>query len=287
MLVKLLATIPDTYQVYVSDNGGFTEVDTLEARHNTVIEKTDAVIPMFANWNRAMYGPQTDYIVIPSDDDLYLENAFAIIEGEIRKNPEADLFVFGHNNIDENNNILSSWTPLKYQTYDAPYGFDVFRLGVDARMPSIVFKKSLLDRIGYFDEHFLMTAADSDLIQRSLLLGKSVFVPRLVSCYRVWNKGFTAQTNTSDNWLNEVGRWTEKIAALAETELLKVGTAFNKQQFVDEIYARNLMSGAANKIKFEGGLSARRYVFSHSFPHKATLLTKLKLLKLIIKSFLG
>lgn len=54
------------------------------------------------------------------------------------------------------------------------------------RMPSVFFKKSFLDKIGYFDEkNFNLTAADSELIQRSLLLGKVAFIPKIVSSYRV------------------------------------------------------------------------------------------------------
>lgn len=287
MLLKLLASIPDAYDVYVSDNGGFTDRKLLGTRQHMSIATTDTVIPMFANWNRAMHGPQTEYVVIPSDDDLYLENGFATIEAELRKNPEADVLVFGHRNIDESDRTLSSWAPSQYRQFDAPHGFDVFRFGVEARMPSIVFRKSLLDRIGYFDENFQQTAADSDLVHRALLLGTSVFVPSIVSCYRVWNKGGTALTIASDTWLNEVARWTGKIASLAGTELRNANKVFDAQQFMDEIYARNLMSGVANKLKTEGGGSARRYLFRHRYPRRATVVTHLNLVKLIIKSFLG
>jgi len=80
MLLKLLTSIPDACEVHISDNGGFTESGKLEERHNMAITKTDSVIPIFANWNRAMAGIRSPYVRIPSDDDLYLGNAFTEIE---------------------------------------------------------------------------------------------------------------------------------------------------------------------------------------------------------------
>jgi len=152
-------------------------------------------------------------------------------------------------------------------------------------MPSIVFKKTLLDRIGYFDDGFKLTAGDSDLVQRSLIYGKALFVPKIISCYRIWGGASTSQTIASDMWLDEVGAWTGKIASTAELVFQKVNAKFDKKQFIDEVYARNLMSGAENKMKLEGGKSARSFVFSHRYPYYSTTITKLKLVKQMIRTF--
>ena len=285
MLLNLVSTIPDSYEVYVSDNGGFTDVGRFGGRPNIVIDKTETVIPVFGNWNRAIAGVRSPYVAIPSDDDLYLENAITEIGQEIRQNPDVDVFIFGHHHIDEHNRVMSSWVPAGRRKFDPPFGFNVFKFGVEARMPCIVFRKSLLNRIGCFDETFKITAGDSDLVQRALIFGTSLFVPKVMACYRIWSGGSTSQTISSEAWLPEIDYWTRKIAVAAVPEFRRVQATFDQEQYVDEIYARNLMAGADNKMKTDGGKSARKYIFGNRFPSHSMLLTKMKLLKLIIRSF--
>lgn len=82
---------------------------------------------------------------------------------------------------------------------------------IQARMPAIFFKKDFLDRIGYFDtDNFKITAADSELIQRALILGKSLYIPEVIANYRMWGGNLTNKTIASDQWLIEVARWTKE-----------------------------------------------------------------------------
>lgn len=271
--------------VNVSDNGMLVSAKMKNLTSNVTIVGDSNVIKIFDNWNRALDGLNVDVLAIPSDDDLYLENGFEIIEEEIRKNQDCDVFVFGNHFIDENDKVFSTWIPRKYERFEAPEGFNLFKYGVDARMPCIFFRKSLLDRIGYLDRQFELTAADSELVQRALLYGNALFVPRVVGCYRVWGGALTSMKIASDNWLEEIGLWTNKISVLAAEEFGKAGRHFDAKRLVDEIYARNLIAGASNKVKSGAGCEARRYLYDHRFPWKATLPTKLDYIHVYLKSY--
>lgn len=285
LLQKLLASIPCHIMVNVSDNGMLVSPKINNLTSNITIVGDSTVINMFDNWNRAFHGLNVEVMAIPSDDDLYLEDGFEIIEEETRKNPDCDVFVFGNHYIDENDKVFSTWIPRGYEKFEAPEGFNIFRYGVDARMPCIFFRKALLDRIGYLDSRFELTAADSELVQRALLYGRALFVPKVVGSYRVWGGALTAKKIASDHWLEEIGVWTDKISTLAVEEFGKVGKHFDRQRFVDEIYARNLIAGASNKIRSGENGAARKYLFEHRFPKRATLVTKLNYLRVYLKSY--
>ncbi len=111
-------------------------------------------------------------------------------------------------------------------------------------MPSVFFKKRFLDKIGYFDDKkFSLTAADSELIQRALLLGKVVYVPEIVSSYRVWQGSLTYEKIASSEWLEEIELWHEKISMLGINNSVNI---FDWKYYRGEIFARNLLAGLSN-----------------------------------------
>ncbi|VVS90862.1 NAD-dependent epimerase/dehydratase family protein [Desulfoluna spongiiphila] len=277
LLEKLLCSIPHNIKISISDNGNF--ISPKVKNKNISYFSTQQIIPMFENWNNALRNiDHCKYVVVPSDDDIYYNNSFGIIENEIWNNPDIDIFIFGHNLMDENEHIISSYCPRSYKKYNPAEGFSEFQSGVLARMPSVVFKKTFLDKVGYFDESFQITAADSELIQRALLFGKALFVPTIISGYRVWSGGLTAKKIATKEWMDEIELWTNKTAKIAFEQLTINGFKFNKAKFKDEIFAQNLLAGLLSLVKAKRYRQAILHLNSFRFPRKARLITKLRLL---------
>jgi len=283
-LQELLDTIPANFpgSVIVNDNGNFVN-DSIKSKYGdfrfiSLVDK----IEMFANWNSVIASVDTEWFILPSDDDLFYPNSFKFIEEELRNNPDGDIFIFGYNVIDENGQILNSWNPEKAQVLNSPDGFKVFLKGVDGRCPSIIFRTEFAKKMGNFDESFIYTAADSLLIQKCLLYGKSVFVQKIISGYRTWPNNLTTQLISTTDWLNKVEQWTSIIAGLLQKDFSSVMGSERIINFKDEIYARNLLSGIKNKRGKEGILSALQFFMQSRFPFHADLNTRLRIIKAIV-----
>ena len=279
LLTQLIGTIPATQPVFVSDNAGSMRSHSFAFGCNVTISHAETLIPMFANWNRALslVTEQVTHVLIPSDDDLYLPQAFDHMATAISVHPDADIYVFGCDLVDGAGNQRRGYVPKCREFLDQGRGFFKFEHGVDARMPAVMFRKDFLAEIGAFDETFQLTAADSDLIQRALLLGRSVFVPRVVGLYRVWAGSLTHSRQATSEWMREIDLWTDKIIRLLENGQRPAGDVVDVERFKDEIVAQNLLSGIAGLIARGEYNSARAFISQFQVPASAKFRTKLSL----------
>lgn len=236
---------------------------------------------MFENWNAAAHMIQEDdaYFSVPSDDDVYLPHAFATIQNTISQwaHEGVDIFIFGHIVIDAEGVRSPGYCPAQLSVHEAPSGFRHFPFGVAARMPSIFIRKAFFDRIGGFDESFLLTASDSDFVQRALLSGKSLFVPAVVAGYRVWPGGATAQSRSSDAWMVEICRWANKTrSALTDLDSwMSLGVP--PDRVGDEIVAANLLSAVHSLCRAREWDSADRLMRAYACLPYARRRTRLRL----------
>ena len=283
LLEKLLSTIPSQLKVTVSDNGAFTNQELKEKFQNTKFISHNNVLDVFANWNVAAKNVNSTWVIIPSDDDIFYEEAFTIIENYIEKYPNADMLMFGHDLVNENDEKLKGWNINEELEFSSPLGFDIFKFGVDARMPSVVFKTSLLKKLNYFDESYKLTAGDSDLIQRALLNGNVVFIPKIISAYRVWDGALTSQKIATKLWLDEIDFWQDKISQLGIKAFKSKGlNPLNFSKIKDEVYGRNLIAGLSNKRKKGNIFDTMKFLLGNRFPWRANHKTKLQILKAVL-----
>lgn len=279
LLAQLIRTIPSDIRIFVSDNArsmcGYSSMFS----DNVLISHSDTLIPMFANWNRALGLVPDDvtHVLIPSDDDLYLPQAFVSMAQAVIEHPKADVFVFGCGLVDEAGRQRHGYTPKSLEIMDQGQGFLKFANGVDARMPGVLFRKDFLSRIGTFDEAFELTAADSDLIQRSLLLGRSVFIPLVVGLYRVWPGSLTHSRQASDEWMNEIEIWTDKIVGLLKSGYGPEEARLNAVHYKGEIVAQNLLAGVAGLIGRHEYKEAHKFISRYETPASAKFRTQLSL----------
>lgn len=280
-LVRLLHTIPSNYsgKVLISDNGSSVTEEIKEEFNKFSFICSEQKLEMFQNWNVAVDNVRTEWFVLPSDDDLFCLNSFDKIDEILSDNPLIDIFVFGHNVIDEKDTILSTWSPDKILNLNAVDSFKVFFKGVDARCPSIIIRTELARKMGKFDESFEYTAADSLLIQKCLLYGKSLFVPAVISSYRVWPNNFTSQLISTKGWLNKISMWTERIGLILKKDFSNEFSEKKIKNFKDEIFARNLLAGIHNKKEKEGTYEAIKFAIQNRFPFHADFRTQVVLIK--------
>lgn len=274
LLSKLVQTIPEQVKVSISDNGSFLSSEIFTERPATVVHKTDRVLGIFENWNNAVKYLDTDWICIPSDDDIFYPQAFEEFEQAIIQYPNANIIVFGHHVIDENESIISTWVPTEAD-FKSGEGYGIFRYGVMARMPAILFRRSSFLELGGFDEFYQLTAGDSDIIQRVLLSGSSVFIPKVTSAYRVWPGNLTSRRAATKEWMDEIVYWQNKI----KKELcLKNYSEKKSNQITHEVIIRNLISGLEKlAIQNQGLLPALKFISVVKYPLGAHLKSHLRL----------
>lgn len=281
-LESLLASIGDSFFLYVSDNAGLTEKKLFEKFSDIHVISSDVVLPMYENWNRSIEINDCDYIAMTSDDDLYVEGALGIVNKYLDEYTP-DVAIFGHFYIDEHNNIIGEYVPMEKVFLRPPEGFSEFKYDVSARTPSVFYKRSFLDKIGLLDCNFKVTAADSELIQRALLLGSVLFVPEVVSKYRVWESNTTYNNIATSKWLEEIDIWTQKISKIG-FEKTEFFTKKFSDNYSDEIYARNLYAGLSNLLKRREYKGALEFKAAARWPSHALAKTKLRILLLLLKA---
>ncbi len=283
-LIKLLKTIPASFtgKVVVSDNEGHVTPEIKNTFSNVTFISTNHKLDMFQNWNVALENVTTEWFVMPSDDDLFCKGSFEKIDLILKQNPQGDIFIFGHNVIDENDSIISFWTPEKFKSFENVEGFKTFMKGVAARCPSIIMRTELVKKMELFDESLEFTAADSLLIQKCLLYGKSFFVPEIISSYRVWPNNFTNQLVATKRWMDKIEMWVDKLGYVLKTDFFNFFTEAQIKNIKDEIYAQNLLAGISKIRKSDGFLAMLSYIRENRCPYRADFKTQLVFIKVIL-----
>ena len=280
----LLNSIPSNIDVVISDNGSYCTTEFKEEFGNRKFIGSDLVVDVIKNWNNAVTNLDTEWICVASDDDIFFANAFDLFDKYSNQNPDAEVIIFGHTNIDEHGKAINSWKIDELKILEAPNGYNVFRFGVDARVIGVFFKKDLYNQIGKFDEAYKVTASDSDFIQLALLKGKSIIVPEISVGYRVWEKSMTGQLIATKQWIDEVIYWQSKIAKELKSQ------NFNEREIrrnTNEVIALNLKEALFSLRKQNKNLStALKFLQQFPYPKYATIRTQLSIIKCLLKVFL-
>jgi glycosyltransferase involved in cell wall biosynthesis len=280
-LSKILKSIPTGIKTIVSDNGSYLPKEFIAGFDNVNFMQQTPVVDVIINWNKCIKAVDTEWFMLPSDDDLYYDDSFEIIEHYLSKYNDADLLIFGHNVIDKDANEISNWVPGSEVEYVGPYGYDIFKYGVESRFPGMVFKTSKVNQLGNLDESYKLTAADSKMIQQVMLSGKVVFINKVIGAYRTWPQNSTALTSGTIGWLKEIDKWQNEMESFIKTNI----KGFNLKRFVnikDEVYARNLLE-SITKIKSVSGFKATcTFMRNIRFPWKANFSTRLRIIKTLL-----
>ncbi|WP_419801113.1 glycosyltransferase [Mucilaginibacter sp.] len=279
MLKKILDTIPRTIRVIISDNGSSVPDEFVSFYHDFTFVKTSRLLEPLENWNNCINLVKTEWFTIPSDDDLYYCNSFELIAKYLKSDHLSDTLIFGHNVINETDKVIDSWKPNTYKKMSPPFSYSIFKYGVDARFPGLIFKKNIVMMNGGFDTSYKITAGDSKLIQQCLLKGTVTFIPEVLAAYRVWHNNSTTLTLGTTEWLNEIDRWQDEILVEAVFFFGIKGIKIDQKNIKDEVYAKNLIGGILSNKRNSGFIRAVKFINSVRFPWRAKLSTKLRILK--------
>ena len=197
----------------------------------------------------------------------------------IKQNPSVGMIVFGHNEIDANGVILRSWVPEYDGVLLPQYAFRLFSSGVNARMPSILFRRDAYKECGGVNSSFKLTAGDSELIQRMAIRFPTRFVPAIISGYRVWEGGLTHKRIATKLWSDEIEIWM----GMLDDELRATDwgrSRLFRRCIQDEIRLQNISAGLAKL----GTISDRwDFLRLKRYPILARLRTHLRVLKFMLK----
>jgi len=280
-LRALLRSLPAGVAAWVSDNGALLPPEFRQEFPDVQFKSLPgAPVGMFANWNSAARMATTDWVLVPSDDDIYYADSFDRIGAALDAHPSAGIVVFGHHVVGDAYEIVASWCP-EAAVLRAPHGFEPFKRGVHARMPAIAFRRTALEELGYFDERYVYAASDSDLVQRALLAYDAVYVPEIVAGYRVWQQGATRTTLATPGWLADIEYWGSKMERLLRAIPEYAGQA---RQVREELYASNLLAGLG-LLRRQGASAECRAHFRRSrFPLRARWTTQLRILYQVVRT---
>lgn len=283
-LHKLLGSIPNSIPVVISDNGSFIQNELDIYSNIRAIDHTDKILSMFDNWNNAVRLVKTNWFIIPGDDDLFLEGGLQYVLQIIQKYKDVEsvgMFIFGHKIVNEYNLQTDGWVPNEETICFSPQGFNNFKYGVPARVPSIVFNTKKFYACGGFDTQFSFTAGDSFLIQKMALNYSYVLIPQEISAYRVWESNFTNTSIYTKAWFDQIKLWLDLLADQLIDKHKELGIDIHKIQNIillnNELYALLLMGkkGISRHKRF-------KFIDEIGWPHQIGLLNYLKLIKSIL-----
>ena len=283
LLEQLIHTVTSKeVNIVICDNGCFLDQNFVKDNPHVSVQRVDPVVGMFQNWNNSIRLVKSKWFMLPSDDDVFYPDSFDNINRALFENDDSDIIIFGHNVIDGNDNVMSSWAPKENKTYPIGNGLEQFIWGVDARLPSIIFKTELLKKVGLIDESFECTAADSLFIQRYLAFGKATFVTQILSGYRTWPENYTNILNGTPKWLKDIDKWQDNLTSLMQEANISTSYNYNVSQIKDEVYANNLIQSIKVQIKNKGKIGALNFLLTNRYPTRARLITHLRIIKMLV-----
>ena len=209
-LKNLVESIPEEYPICISDNGRFVN-DSFINRKNVKIHHLDNVIPLFENWNNAIEMVETEWFMIPGDDDVVLIDKLPLVEKYLENYNDCAFLAFAYETINEYGKKTKEWHPSRTGYFDKIEGFRIIERGVPYRCPAIVINTAKSRSIGNYDTDFSYTAGDSLYIQRLALEYPSVVIDEVIGQYRVWDNNYTNQKLFSIEWFDQIQLWQNKL----------------------------------------------------------------------------
>lgn len=189
------------------------------------------------NSNRCLSAAKTEIVCLLHDDDEFLPTYFDEIIPAMLVNKEIDLAYTGRKMVDQNDVLIVDQIikdGKKIYTYKAGALLNFMLLHkkvptytVPINTPGLVFRKSLFDKVGKFDER-IDTHCDTDFLLKVLSLSKKVlYINEPLYVGKIWY-GLSGRTKTSER--GEV--------FFAEKEVIDNFLLFAKKNHLTEIVSQ-------------------------------------------------
>ena len=276
-LKAFVEKIPEKYQVCISDNGNFIP-DGFFRRRNIKIKHLDEVVPMYANWNSAIDMVETEWFIMPGDDDIVKTDRLEQIERFIDLYSDCAYLAFAYDIVDEFGNITGGWKPMETLKFNKVDGFRYIQRSVPFRWPSIVINAKRSREVGNLDVGFEYTAGDSFYLQIMAIRYPIAVINENVGQYRVWSSGYTNTLIFSKGWFEKIDLWQQKLSTLLKKEKV---TGIDLEKLHDQAMCDNLTCALhLNKNKnIKERINLIRQI---GWPWRCDAISQLRLLKKIL-----
>ena len=163
-------------------------VEEYNEQHDNILHiKVDGVDPIGTSMNRCIEYATGDYLCIWNVDDLRTPDSIEVMAKALDENPDVD-FVYG------NYIIVSKFGSVEGQYVDETGREDELTTGMILG-PYFMFRKSLLEKSGVFDEQ-LVQGADYDLALRLAFNAKGLHLPINLGYYLNEGLGQSTKPNS-------------------------------------------------------------------------------------------
>ena len=263
-LLKLLSAIPHDIPVKISDDSSTLKREELPEGLIVDIKPASKGRSIFENWNRASDMVQSEWFIIPGDDDIIYWEKLPLVTEAIKKYSDAGLIIFGHDYIDETDKVIDSWMPDEEIYANSREAFKYFQYGVSARWPAIVFNTAKFREMGKFDIEFQNTAADSYLIQKLALNYPVALISKKIGAYRLWSNQLTSSLIVTKSWFEQLELWMNKL----QKDLDHVGNdcLYDLNQIKTRIYFENQVASLSQMRELKKGGRWQRFIFLSELP---------------------
>ena len=147
----------------------------------------DKVIPLYTAWNKCISKSTSEYVCVWNIDDLRTPNSIEVMAKALDENPDVD-FVYG--------------SFLIVNNFGSDVGYLVNEMGRESELttgmilgPFFMFRRSILDKCGMFDEQF-KSGGDFDFAMRLARAGNGLCLPDILGFYL--NEGTGLSTDGSE-----------------------------------------------------------------------------------------
>jgi len=158
-----------------------------EIHDNIFHIQVDGVDPIGVSMNRCIENASGDYLCIWNVDDLRTPNSIEVMANTLDENPDVD-FVYG------NYYVVPSFLSTQGYLVDETGREDELTSSIILG-PFFMFRKTLLEKSGWFDEQ-LVQGADYDLALRLALNGKGLHIKDILGYYLNEGMGQSTKPNS-------------------------------------------------------------------------------------------
>ncbi len=181
---------PSVKVVSLSENTGFTggniEGYRVSSGHYIVLLNNDAKLS--ERWLEHMVA------AVESDPDIGFCSSKIVIDGTLMIDSAGDVFT-------------SAFTGTKLGEYEEEGNFVQRRLVPGACAAAVIYKREMLDEIGFLDPDFFLNHEDTDLNMRAWLAGwKCLFVPEAVAYHKV-STSIVPMSDTAVYYFSRNNEW--------------------------------------------------------------------------------
>ena len=242
-------------------------VERYAAKHSNIVYiRTDRRETVYQAWNRGALAARGAYLTNANTDDRLRPDALELLAGELDANPAvalvyADFFITGHENMTFSDHIRTGYS-IK-PDYDPRIMLHGCHMG-----PQPMWRRSLHDEIGYFDET-LVTAGDYEFWCRIACRYPMKHVSRFLGLYLHNPKGIC--NSDTDRSATEAMMVQRKYSSLLPKPAESLPTGFYYREAVSSRRYVNICMVTFNRLEFTRN-SIDALFINTDFPHTLTVI---------------